>query len=114
MAKVGRDGEIIRPKKPLPADPAKGVRTKEVSVKDIEKMTPVAPEEEMTIPILYGFTIKCATISLPGVDMGFVCENCPFTGTTQCRDAILVITDEQEEEIAKILIGKKEEPCEKH
>jgi len=101
MAKLDRQGNIIRQKKP------------EEHVTDTKKPSPtdLNPQEQereqkesSSIPVFYEFSIRCITTTpVPGIDMDDVCKACPFKKTT-CVDTMLLPTDAQIEDIAKILM----------
>jgi hypothetical protein len=103
MAKIDRNGNIIRSKKE-PEKQLSTVKTKSEPETIPEKATD--PQTQQTIPIFYDFILHCATLTPNGMDMGFVCENCPFR-TTTCVDTMILPDENQMIAIANILMRKE-------
>lgn len=123
MAKLDRDGNIIRPvaKREEPKkeqekqpEPLPDARPQEISAADLPMvsvrdakrgMIREREPEEYQSPVAYDFVIQCATLAPAGFDMNIVCAHCPFKAT-DCKNTVLLPTETQMMDIARILMQK--------
>jgi hypothetical protein len=77
-----------------------------ISVRDARRgLVQEREQEEQTLPVMYDFVIQCATLAPAGFDMNIVCAHCPFK-LTACNNTVLMPTDTQMMDIARILMQK--------